>query len=393
MRANGVIIGAGIVGSATAYELSRRGMKDLHVIDPDLEGSLSSTERNAGGVRHLWQHAVNRELSKASISLFESIKNEIGFQQLGYLWLFSNKNAAQNIYSIAKTLSYEFLTPAEIQKRCPFIDKTNDLSAGIFGPNDGLINPNALKKYFQEEAKKQGVKFHDRKRLTKFVEKPTTITLEIAPIDANSTAECILKNPIAQTPNETWQTEKLLLCAGAWMESIYRLQGETPISKPIRRQICCFKADDVDLSPYGMIVDTSRVYFHADGGNIISGKVLKEEEPGYRFHFDESFFEDHIWPALFNRSSQFERLKLISGWAGLYSYTPDASGIIDRFAKCKNVFEVHSFTGRGVMQSYGAAIAAADLVLEGKFKTIDAGPLSRSRFSDKSKWLVEGLHI
>ena len=149
------------------------------------------------------------------------------------------------------------------------------------------------------------------------------------------------------------------------------------------------------MTPYGMVVDTSRVYFHPEGGNILAGFVIKDEAPGYRFNYDSDFFESFIWPALYNRSTRLERLKHISGWGGLYSYTPDTSGILGKIPGYQNLYEAHSFTGRGVMQSYGVALAISDLILDGRFRAIDAAALSRDRFksSDPSVLLHEGLHI
>src|SRR4051794_8361280 len=95
MKVSHAIVGGGIIGSAIAYELSRRGLKDIHVLDPDLAGTWSSTERNAGGVRHLWQHRINVELARHSIKLFSDIGEQIGFQRTGYLWLYSSNQRAE----------------------------------------------------------------------------------------------------------------------------------------------------------------------------------------------------------------------------------------------------------------------------------------------------------
>jgi glycine/D-amino acid oxidase-like deaminating enzyme len=57
-----------------------------------------------------------------------------------------------------------------------------------------------------------------------------------------------------------------------------------------------------------------------------------------------------------------------------------------------NLFEAHSFTGRGVMQSYGIAIALAEWIDAGKPSGRIAA-LNRNRFADRTKWLVEDLHI
>ena len=81
------------------------------------------------------------------------------------------------------------------------------------------------------------------------------------------------------------------------------------------------------------------------------------------------------------------------GWAGLYAVTPDCSGIAGQVRGFANLFEAHSFTGRGVMQSYGVARAMAGLIDEGAFDGVDLAPLSRERFGDRSRWVLEELHI
>lgn len=398
MRAQGVIIGAGIVGSAVAYELSRRGISDLHVLDPDLEGSLSSTERNAGGVRHLWQHPVNVELARASISLFEKIKTEIGFQQSGYLWLYSPDKEKMGRELLEHTrrmgLKYEALSFKDVQSRYPFIDKQEDLAFGIFGEKDGLINPNALKMYFRREASKRGVHFHDQTLTLRINARSRGVGVTGVQLASQNLALDCLKDPSKTPPGEpiSWEADFTVLTAGAWTK---RLLGDLipdPQIEPVRRQISIFKAENFDMSPYGMVVDTSRVYFHPEGGNILAGFVVKSEAPGFRFDYDDPFFEEHIWPALYQRSTRLERLKPVSGWGGLYSYTPDTSGILGPLPGHPSIYEAHSFTGRGLMQSYGAAVALSELILDGKFSSFDASSLDRSRFAT-GNLLREDLHI
>jgi glycine/D-amino acid oxidase-like deaminating enzyme len=54
---------------------------------------------------------------------------------------------------------------------------------------------------------------------------------------------------------------------------------------------------------------------------------------------------------------------------------------------------VNSFTERGVMQSYGIATALAEAVATGRSSEIDLAPLSRDRFRDTERWVMEDLHI
>ncbi len=58
------------------------------------------------------------------------------------------------------------------------------------------------------------------------------------------------------------------------------------LSEPIRRQICLVDNRATNLAAYGMIVDTSGVYFHNEGAHILAGYSPPEEPPGYHFNYD-----------------------------------------------------------------------------------------------------------
>jgi glycine/D-amino acid oxidase-like deaminating enzyme len=73
--------------------------------------------------------------------------------------------------------------------------------------------------------------------------------------------------------------------------------------------------------------------------------------------------------------------------------TPDRSGIAGAVAGFSNLFEAHSFTGRGVMQSYAIARNVAALLATGAWDDVDLSPLGRDRFDDPARWVPEALHI
>jgi len=150
----------------------------------------------------------------------------------------------------------------------------------------------------------------------------------------------------------------------------------------------------VRLAQLGMIVDPSGLYFHPEGPHVLAGYSIPEEAPGFDFRYDgDAFFEGEIWPRLAHRASAFERCRHVRGWAGLYAVTPDRSGIAGRVAGIANLYEAHSFTGRGVMQSYAIAHNMAALIATGRFDDVDLGPLARDRFDDPARWVPEALHI
>ena len=136
----------------------------------------------------------------------------------------------------------------------------------------------------------------------------------------------------------------------------------------------------MDLTPYGMIVDPSGVYFHPEASNGLAGFANRDEPEGVNYQYDgESFFTENIWPALYERASGFERLKHLTGWAGLYEVSPDESAIIGAAPGAPRVWECHSFSGHGLMHSYAAGLAIAERIV-GRPASIDVSSLSGARF-------------
>ena len=93
------------------------------------------------------------------------------------------------------------------------------------------------------------------------------------------------------------------------------------------------------------------------------------------------FFEEQIWAPLYERSTAFESLKHVSGWAGLYENSPDHHAIVGRAAGSTGaIYEAHSFSGHGAMQSYAAGVALGELIVKGRYETLDLSELSGDRF-------------
>jgi glycine/D-amino acid oxidase-like deaminating enzyme len=189
--------------------------------------------------------------------------------------------------------------------------------------------------------------------------------------------------------------EVLVNAAGAWAAELALKYDHQVECSPLRRQMSLFNCKEIDLQNYGMIVDSSGLYFHAESDHILAGYATPQERTGFNFKYDgEPFFESEIWPKLLNRMSRAEALKHLSGWAGLYSVTPDRSGVMGQVDDKYKIYEAHSFTGRGAMQSHGVGLAMSELIIEKKYMTIDASSLHPNRFrSAHGKLLYEGMHI
>ena len=77
------------------------------------------------------------------------------------------------------------------------------------------------------------------------------------------------------------------------------------------------------------------------------------------------------------------------GWAGLYAVSPDHHAIIGRVPPLTNLFVISGFSGHGAMQCPGAALCLAELIVEGKSRTVDISPLAITRFTPGPSPLIE----
>lgn len=401
LNAEIVIVGAGVIGSALASALGDSGARDVIVIDPDLEGTLSSSELNAGGVRATFNQPINVLCSKITIEYLEKHARETGYRPVGYLWMHRSEGMKRAVSSIPKWKAagweVQEWSVEKLRSHAPFIDQTDDLAGAVFGPRDGLVNPNLLRNHFRNQAQRKGVVFLDRLRLESaeisasgvklFCDRVKPLMNEEEKTDLFSADNRTdIPAGLFQSGQVEIRTKKVVNCAGAWAAQVARALGYSSEAKCVRRQVSLFDCREVDMTQYGMMIDPSGVYFHPEAAQIMSGIAVRDEPPGANFTYEGlSFFEERIWAPLAERSSKFQALKHVRGWAGLYEISPDESAIIgevnwDRPKGTGRVFESHSYSGHGVMHSYSCGVALAEKILHGRYETLDLALLSGDRF-------------
>jgi len=400
------IIGAGIIGSALAMALVERGAEGVVVYDLDLEGSLSSSELNAGGVRATFDQPANILCSKISIDYFALHAAEIGYRASGYLWMHTPggmKHAERSFANwSAAAWPFEVWDVAKLRAYAPFIDKTDDLVGAVYGARDGILNPNLLKLHFRERAKAAGAVFVDRHLLREAKVGESEIELRFQQMTAHPSREekeatyLSLEHEVKESRADSAKrvvADQVVNCAGAWAKEIARILGYGCPSYKVRRQISLFDCRNLELSNYGMMVDSSGVYFHPEAGYLLGGIADRGEPRGQNFSYSgEEYFQEKIWMPLAERSTKFEALRHLNGWGGLYEISPDESAIIGEVeagaAAGGRVFESHSYSGHGVMHSYACGVALAERILNGKSALLDLDIFAGSRF-EHGKMLSE----
>jgi len=163
-----VIVGAGIMGLATAYHLARdHGARRILVLDAGyLCGGASG--RNGGGVRAQWSSEANVQLMRESLAMCKEFAHEhrinTWFRQGGYLFLARDEKRAAELsksVELQRRLGLEtrLIDAAEAQRIVPQLEPTGVLAAS-FNADDAVVFPWPFVWGFAEGARALGVDIH-----------------------------------------------------------------------------------------------------------------------------------------------------------------------------------------------------------------------------------------
>jgi glycine/D-amino acid oxidase-like deaminating enzyme len=143
-----------------------------------------------------------------------------------------------------------------------------------------------------------------------------------------------------------------------------------------------------------ILIDTSGVYLRREQNHFLCIVSPTAEQDLDDLPLDANFaeFEEIIWPALAERISAFEALRIEHTWAGYYEYNYlDHNGLVGQMGP-ENSYVAAGFSGHGMMHSPGVGRGMAELLGFGEFRTIDLSSLSPARLSSGNLIVEEGVY-
>jgi sarcosine oxidase subunit beta len=365
-----VIIGGGVMGASAAYHLAARGMKNILLLEKEQFFGQGATGRCAGGVRYQFATAINIRLSMASLPMLERFKDEIGeeinYRRCGYLFVLSNEldlAAFKENVRVQHQLGIqtEWLTPDDICKRLPLMNFEDALS-GTFHSKDGLVDPNSVVMGYIKAAARLGARAFNNVEVT-------GIRLRGDQVESVETSLGSVKTPL------------ILNAAGPWSARIGQMVGVPIPIQPVRRQM--FTTTPLpELPPdFPFVVDFAQsLYFHREGEGLLIGMSNPNEQPSFDQNVDQEFEMVNLVAAI-SRMPLVEKAGMVSHWAGLYEITPDAHPIFGCTA-IKGFYLVAGFSGHGFMHGPISGKLMAELILDGRFSSVDVSMLDLARFEE-----------
>ncbi|MEM7330624.1 MAG: FAD-dependent oxidoreductase [Chloroflexota bacterium] len=394
MKFNILIIGGGIIGASIAYFLAESGQAgEIGVIEPDPTYQKAASSVGAGGVRQLFSQPENIEMSKFSLDFYKSFPNRMGingtlanidFSQCGYLFLVGERGARQlkanQQRQTALGVNAVLLNPDELGNRFPSLG-LGGVALACFSPEDGTLNTTLALNGFRQKAASLGVQF--------ITNKVVGLSKSSSQVEAAELAS-----------GQTIKADIFINAAGAWASEVSALIDMPLPIQPLCRVKHYWEATS-PIEPTPLIKDESGVFFRQEGKGYVGGRPSWEVPPGFHFreqngeisHYFDGYFEQTVRPLLSNIVPAFKTVHSPRAWTGHYAQNElDGNMILGNWPQqAENFFVACGFSGHGVMHAPAVGMAMAELVLNGRFATIDLSRMSYQRVIDNNPYPEQGI--
>jgi len=360
-----IVIGAGAMGSAAAYYLSKQGQKVLLLEQFELDHKNGSSYGFSRIIRYSYDYPEYVDLAKDNYPLWFALQDELGeklyIKTGGIDFGPPDDEMFQNTIQSVKTshIDHEMLTAKEAHKRFPQFKFRDDFKV-LYQPDSGLITASKAVLGHIKLAEKHG-----------------------ATIKANTPVESIViqaDSVEVTTAHETYSAGKLVVTAGSWARFLLQQTGiDLPLT-PMRCQLNFMMPDQLNeqyttdncpvwiahvstLFPdtiYGLPSHDGsgfKIAYHV-GNTVNHPSEINYTPDAENVESLRKFMQAHI-PGVANAPVRETRICL-------YTMTPDEHFIVDTHPVHSHVAIGAGFSGHGFKFSTIIGKMLTDIVLNGE---------------------------
>jgi sarcosine oxidase len=373
-----VIIGGGVIGSATAYFLASEPAFDgrVLVVERDPSYAQAPSARATGGIRQQFSTPENVRIGlfgagfvKRAHELLEvdGASPDLGFREQGYLLLATPEQLpvmqANHAVQLANGADIVFLDRAELSGRYPWLGCAQ-LAGGFLGrQNEGWLDPYALLMALRRKAQSLGV--------TYVADEAVELRLHGRRVAA------------VRLRDAGWIGVGTVVDAAGARDAarIAALAGVALPVEPRKRTAFVFDCR-TRVDARSLTILPNGIAFRPEGQGFLGNAAPPpERDPATDDHEpDHTLFEEVLWPGLADWVSAFEAIKPTTVWACHYDFnTLDENAIIGPPPEPENFLIAAGFSGHGLQQAPAVGRALAELITFGGYRTLDLARLGYQR--------------
>ncbi|HEU5432865.1 MAG TPA: FAD-binding oxidoreductase [Thermomicrobiales bacterium] len=391
MRSNGkatgsetadvVIIGGGVNGMSTAFQLAKRGVRKVVVLERRQLGA-GATGKSGALVRCHYANVHESMLTLESLRIFRHWGDEVGhgdsgFDPIGFVQVVSASDADKLRANVAAQqaigVDTHLVDAAQLREIDPLIN-TDDLTVAAWEPNSGYADPNATLYGFAAAAEARGVSIR--------TETPALAVVR----DGDRVAG-------VRTPHGTIATEAVLVAAGSWANDLLRPLGLAWGMEPVRTQVAIFRWPRAleGRRRHPVIIDAiHHSWLRPEGkfATLIGAErgVLDADLDA----FDETL-DARVIPisrdALAARLPVFANATMRGGWSGTFMRSADGHPIIDQVPTVPGLWVMAADNGSSFKTAPATGVCLAEWIVDGAPKLVDLTPFRSSRFDEDQPWI------
>lgn len=378
-----VVIGAGVNGLATAFELRRRGAGSVVVLERKHVGAGASGKSGAL-VRQHYTNVPEALLTLHSLDTFRNWNDVVGhgnprFEQPGFLRVVAPADDAKlraNVQNMRDAgINTWIVTPDEIAEIEPLLF-TGDISAAAFEPDAGYADPNATMYGYAAAAIANGATL--------------VLDCEATRIDINADRVVAV-----ETNRGRIETRQVLVAAGPWADRLLDPVGLAIGLTPYKSQVVIFRWPmHMDQArKHRVVIDTvNQSWLRPEGetGTLI-GIEFKDRtgDPDAFPEFPPLEYIEQTRRALSARFPVFAGATMRGGWTGMYMMSPDHHPIIGKLDAVDGLFVMTGDSGSCFKTAPATGVCLAELMTDGRSSLIDLTPFRPSRFAEGRPWFDE----
>ncbi len=365
MDADVLIVGAGLIGTSTALQLSMRGYRCI-VVDKDSPGRHASGA-NAGGLRLLNRDPAEIPLSVAATRMWHNVEtwadSDCDTRFPGGMRIAENTADMEKLEQRAtqvQSLGYrheELIGKKELYQRVPAL--APHCVGALLCKTDGYARPYHALTAFRHKAESFGAKFLSHTKVYQLRQIDNTWEIR--------TSQGRFSSPI------------LVNCAGAWANQLAaQFEEAVPLTAKALMLMVTERLPHF-IDPVIGAASRKLSFKQMQNGTVIIGGALVA-----KLDFDTEHTEIN-WPQMAKSANtvldffpQLKNTRIVRAWAGIEGFTPDNLPIIGRSQQFDSVYHAFGFSAHGFQLSPIIGKIMAELIDKGKTDLpIDAFSISR----------------
>ena len=374
--ATAIVIGGGVIGLSTAYQLAKKKFGKVILLEKNTVGDGSSS-RAGGIITGLLWTKTGVEVRKTSLQLYQELSQELTpygyqFQQVGCLNLFDATSWAErekllSLYDDC-AVPYEVIDAQEIRHRWPDLSPADDV-IGLYDPLGGYSEPDDYISALTQQCRNLGVDIREGRLVTDFIIRDGYVRG-------------------VRTSEETFEADVVICTVHTWTQQLLmRQKQQLPIKSFVHQRYL--------TSAYTSPIHIPAINANPHGGYIRPAKgkrLLVGGETEFREEFNVPSLDfrmigltapdgygntlrQNITPLLPQLSTtQWESEKV-----GLLSFSMDGEPIVGEIPQLSGLLIGAAFHSGGFAYNPAAGQLLAELAIDGQ-TSVDIQAFSPKRF-------------